>query len=199
MTSKCCDHCHGPLPVLARAHAQFCSGKCRTAACRARQNADDPVPAALTRRRQWVRHSDRKVPLTAGARPVLASSTDASTWSTYRAAARSTAGVGVGFVLTGADPIMCIDLDHAIVDGVLQPWARRIVASVPATYIEISPSGTGLHIWGTGSVGRGRKIRRGEQAVEVYDRGRYMTVTRRPFEGAPSKLADLSKVVADLL
>lgn len=200
MTSTRCDHCHGPLPVLARTHALYCSGKCRTAACRARQNAGDPVPAALARRRQWVRHTDRKVPLTAGrTRAAVASSTDASTWSTYRAAARSTAGVGVGFVLTGADPIVCIDLDHAIVDGVLQPWARRIVASAPATYIEVSPSGTGLHIWGTGVVGRGRRIRRSQSAVEVYDRGRYMTVTRRPFEGAPSKLADLSKVVADLL
>lgn len=200
MTSTRCDHCHGPLPVLARAHAQFCSGKCRTAACRARQKADDPVPAALTRRRQWVRHTDRKVPLSVnGPRPAAASSTDASTWSTYRTAARSTAGAGLGFVLTGADPMVCIDLDHAIAGGVLQPWARRIVDSAPATYIEVSPSGTGLHIWGTGTVGRGRRIRRGGSAVEVYDRGRYITVTRRPFEGAPSTLADLSKVVADLL
>jgi primase-polymerase (primpol)-like protein len=63
----------------------------------------------------------------------------------------------------------------------------------------VSPSGTGLHIWGFGSVGQGRRIRRGESSVEVYDRGRYITVTRQPFGKAPSKLADLSKVIADLL
>lgn len=94
---------------------------------------------------------------------------------------------------------MCIDLDHAMRDGELLPWARNIVDRLPASYIEVSPSGTGLHIWGTGEVGRGRKVRRGEVAIEVYDRARYITVTRQPFEDAPSKLADLSKVIADLL
>jgi len=33
----------------------------------------------------------------------------------------------------------------------------------------------------------------------VYDRGRYITVTGDPFEGAPSSLADISQVIADLL
>lgn len=105
----------------------------------------------------------------------------------------------MGFVLDWADRLVCIDLDHALLDGELRPWARRIVDQVPETYIEVSPSGTGLHIWGFGSVERGRRIRRGDSAVEVYDRGRYITVTRKPFEDAPSKLADLSKVIADLL
>jgi primase-polymerase (primpol)-like protein len=104
----------------------------------------------------------------------------------------------MGFVLTAEDRIVCIDLDHALVDGELLPWARRIVDGLPATYIEVSPSGTGLHIWGFGSVGRGRRMRDGEASVEVYDRGRYITVTRRPFEDAPSKLADLSEVIANL-
>lgn len=42
-------------------------------------------------------------------------------------------------------------------------------------------------------------MRHGESSVEVYDRGRYITVTRKPFEGAPSELADLSRVIDDLL
>jgi primase-polymerase (primpol)-like protein len=154
----------------------------------------------MTRRRQWVRHTNRKVPLSVvGSKVRPASSTDPETWSTYSQASRSTAGAGVGFVLSSMDRLVCIDLDHALGDGQLEPWARRIVDSAPATYIEVSPSGTGLHIWGVGSVGRGRRIRRGPAAIEVYDRGRYVTVTRKPFEGAPSKLADLSQVVADLL
>jgi primase-polymerase (primpol)-like protein len=105
----------------------------------------------------------------------------------------------MGFVLTGGDRLMCIDLDHALIDGELRPWARAIVDRMPRTYIEVSPSGSGLHIWGRGSLERGRKIRRGETAIELYDRGRYITVTREPFEDAPSELADLSGVVADLL
>lgn len=170
------------------------------AAHRARQRQSDPVPAAMTRRRQWVRYSDRKVPLSARSpKRSAASSTDPETWSSYSAAKRSTAGAGVGFVLSSVDRLVCIDLDHALVDGVLAGWAREIVARVPRTYIEVSPSGTGLHVWGYGSVGRGRRIRRGESCVEVYDRGRYITVTGKPFEGAPSSLADLSQVIADLL
>lgn len=154
----------------------------------------------MTRRPQWVRYSSRKVPLSVrGSRVTAASSTNPGTWATYSAARRSTAGAGPGFVLTASDDLVCIDLDHALRDGVLLPWARRIVDGLPATYIEVSPSGTGLHVWGRGRVGQGRRIRRGEAAVEVYDRGRYITVTACPFEGAPSKLADLSRVIADLV
>lgn len=154
----------------------------------------------MTHRRQWVRHTDRKVPLTGVPGPVRpASSTDASTWCTYRQALRSPAGVGVGFVLTGADRMVCIDLDHALVDGELTPWARAIVERMPETYIEVSPSGEGLHVWGYGALECGRKIRRGAAAIELYDRGRFITVTHRPFENAPPKLADLSKAVAELL
>lgn len=154
----------------------------------------------MTRRAQWVRHTDRKVPLSVvGPKVRPASSTDPDTWSSYSKVCRSSAGTGVGFVLSWADRLVCIDLDHAILDGELRPWARRIVERLPETYIEVSPSGTGLHIWGFGTVGQGRRIRRGESSVEVYDRGRYITVTREPFEGAPSRLADLTRVIADLL
>ncbi|MFE4857371.1 DNA primase [Streptomyces sp. NPDC056670] len=200
MKTRRCEHCREHLGVRHAHNARFCSGRCRNAAYVERKRAADPLPVAMTRRRQWVRHTDRKVPLSvAGRRASLASSTDSSTWCTYKAADRSAVGAGLGFVLTGEDQLVCIDLDHALVDGELLPWAREIVEGLPATYVEVSPSGTGLHCWGYGCVGRGRKLRQGEKAVEVYDRGRYITVTRRPFEGAPSKLADLSKVIADLL
>lgn len=200
MKTRGCEHCREHLGARHAHNARFCSGRCRTAACRGRQRATDPLPDGMTRRRQWVRRSSRKVPLSVvAAKVVPASSTDPATWSTYRTADRSTAGAGLGFVLSADDRLVCIDLDHAVVDGVLAPWARSIVDRAPGTYIEVSPSGTGLHIWGHGTVGRGRRLRRGVTAVEVYDRGRYITVTREPFEDAPSTLADLSKVIADLL
>lgn len=200
MTTKRCEHCRGPLGARHAHNARFCSGRCRTAACRKRQQAADPIPAAMKRRHQWVRHTDRKVPLSVRAgKPTAASSTAPETWATYRTARRSTAGAGLGFVLSPDDRLACIDLDHALVDGELLPWAREIVNRLPETYIEVSPSGQGLHIWGYGTVGRGRRIRRGEAAIEVYDRERYICMTRKPFEDAPSILADLSKVIAGLL
>ncbi|MFH8531500.1 DNA primase [Streptomyces tendae] len=200
MTTKRCEYCREHLGARHAHNARFCSGRCRMAAHRARQRQTDPVPAAMARRQQWVRYSDRKVPLSVrGPKRAPASSTDPETWSSYSQARRSTSGVGLGFVLSPFDRLVCIDLDHALTDGVLAPWARAIVDQVPSTYIEVSPSGSGLHIWGYGSVGRGRRIRRSGTAVEVYDRGRYMTVTGRPFEKAPSVLADLSQVIDDLL
>ncbi|MER7794893.1 DNA primase [Streptomyces sp. NPDC097640] len=200
MKTKRCEKCREPLSARHAHNARFCSGRCRMAAHRAARKQVDPVPSAMTRRRQWVRRANRKVPLSVtGLKVRPASSTDPETWASYSAATRSTAGVGLGFVLSSVDRLVCIDLDHALLEGELRPWARRIVDSVPATYIEVSPSGTGLHIWGFGSVGRGRRMRHGEASVEVYDRGRYITVTREPFENAPSTLTDLSRVIADLL
>ncbi|MFF3928270.1 DNA primase [Streptomyces hirsutus] len=200
MKTKRCEKCREPLGARHAHNARFCSGRCRMAAHRAARREADPLPSAMTRRRQWVRHTDRKVPLSVvGSKVRPASSTDPETWGSYSAATRSTAGVGVGFVLSYLDRLVCIDLDHALVDGQLRPWARRIINGLPETYVEVSPSGTGLHIWGFGSLERGRRIRRGESAIEVYDRGRYITVTRKPFGDAPSKLADLTRVIADLL
>lgn len=198
--TKRCEHCRNRLGARHAHNARYCSGRCRTAACRKRQQTADPIPAEMRRRRQWVRHTGRKVPLSVVAGKVTAaSSTVPETWASYRTAVRSSAGTGIGFVLSAEDRLVCIDLDHAIEAGQLMPWAREIVDRLPETYIEVSPSGRGIHVWGYGEVGRGRRIRCGEVAVELYDRDRYICMTRERFEGAPSRLADLSKVIVDLL
>lgn len=134
------------------------------------------------------------MPLTVAGRN--ASSTDQATWSSYAVAKRSNVGVGLGFVL--GDGVGCIDLDHCFIGGVLVGWAREIVDSCPETYMEVSPSGDGLHIWGLLPERGGRKIRDGVRNVEFYSVGRYITVTGRRFGGA-SLLADLSGVVASVV
>jgi primase-polymerase (primpol)-like protein len=140
-----------------------------------------------------VRYSARKVPLTTTGR--AASSTNPGTWTTYSEAAASKAGVGVGFVLNG-DGLACLDLDHCLEDGKPTPAARRFLYKLPRTYIEVSPSGTGLHVWGFAEVPTGRHVTVDGLSVEVYGRGRYLTVTGEPFAVAP--LADLSAVVANI-
>lgn len=147
-------------------------------------------PDAMTSVDRWIRHR-AKVPLTV--RNYGASSTNPATWSTFDVANSSSVGDGLGFVLTG-DGIACIDLDHCIVDGVLQDWAQDIVAQCRGTYIEVSMSGTGLHIFGYATVGTGRR----RDGVEVYDRGRYIAVTGRRWRRAPVNLVDISCVVASL-
>lgn len=126
-----------------------------------------------------------------------ASSTQPFTWATYQAAVDSLHGVGLGFVLNG-DGIVCIDLDGCIDGGGrLAPWAAEILAKCPPTFVEVSPSGRGLHLWGWGAVETGRVIRDGRK-VEVYGTGRYICVTGRRFRDAPTELGDLSGVLASL-
>ena len=136
------------------------------------------------------------MPLTVSGRP--ASSTDRSTWCSYRQAKASKVGAGVGFVLDG-DGIVCLDIDHCIDEaGSVAAWAQRILDRVPATYVEVSPSGSGLHVFGFGDVAHGRRVRVEGGTVEVYGWGRYIAVTGRRHDGAPARLADISEAVASL-
>jgi primase-polymerase (primpol)-like protein len=132
---------------------------------------------------------------TAGA---AASSTDPSTWCGYRQAKDSKVGAGLGFVLDG-DGIVCLDIDHCVDDhGRVASWAQRVLDRIPATYIEVSLSGRGLHVFGYGEVERGRKVRIDGGVVEVYGWGRYIAVTGDRFGSSPAKLADISEVLTSL-
>lgn len=192
-----CERCLGDMPLLARADARFCSNACRQAAYRARKRETQErlageqaarVPAELTSRARWVRYSSRKVPLRTDGR--FAAVNDPSSWSDYASAAAASCGEGVGFVLTAGDGILVVDLDHAVQDGRVLPWAQAIIDRLPATYMERGRSGTGLHLWFRGTADHGRRIRRGEQAIEVYADRRYMIVGDR-VPGTPLDLAEL--------
>ncbi|MEU1663563.1 bifunctional DNA primase/polymerase [Streptomyces sparsogenes] len=192
-----CERCGGPLPITARADARYCSAACRQAAYRERCRVERErvtteqaarVPAELTSRARWVRYSSRKVPLRTDGR--FASVDDPSSWSDFAAAAGASAGEGVGFVLTAGDGIVVVDLDHAVEDGRVLPWAQRIVDALPTTYMERGRSDGGLHLWFRGAVPHGRRIRAGEMAVEIYSDRRYMIVGDR-VPGTPLELAEL--------
>lgn len=203
-----CDRCAGPLPLLSRAGARFCSSPCRQASYRARRAAEQQrvaseqaarVPTELTGRARWVRYSSRKVPLRVDGR--FASVNDPSSWSDFETASAAKAGQGFGFVLTASDRVLVVDLDHAVVDGQVLPWAQRIVDALPPTFMERGHSGTGLHLWFRGEVPAGRRIRKNELAVEVYSDRRYIIVGDR-VSGTPLELAELPNaagVIASLV
>lgn len=156
------------------------------------------IPAEMRERRRWVRRDENKIPLMArsGRR---ASPTAPGTWAKHDVAVGSSHGVGLGYVLRQGDGIVCIDLDHCVrPDGSLEPWASTIVDRAPGTYIETSPSGTGLHLWGHGELARGRRIRRDDGAnIEVYGTGRYIALGER-WQSSPLELADLSPLIKEL-
>lgn len=169
---------------LPREGAKFCTSKCRVYSFRAAKRSG--LPVEMTSRDRWMRRSALKRPITV--RGKSASSTDPRTWSPYVAAVASPVGAGLGFAL--GDGIGCIDLDHCLDGAVLQPWAAEIVAANPNTYIEVSMSGTGLHIFGLIAEAPGRKLRDGRN-IEVYSQGRYIAVTGDSFGKAPVALAEL--------
>jgi putative DNA primase/helicase len=97
---------------------------------------------------------------------------------------------GIGFCFSKEDGLAGIDLDHCFDSGgALLDWASEILDQFHQSYIELSPSGDGLHIWCYGKAVRaGRRIvlskERGvEEAIEIYDStsNRYFTVTGKPF------------------
>jgi biotin operon repressor len=174
------------------------------------RKALENAPEQLKQINQWVNWSRiwnedkekfNKPPMKASGRN--GSSTDEATWTTLEKslAAFCREGVyvdnsgkkhrvtldGVGFAGLGRTPYTGIDLDHCIdpKTGEINPAAKKIV-EIFDSYTEITPSGVGLRIWieadksPTWSANKSS-----ETEIEVYDKGRFFTVTGRHLEGTP--------------
>ena len=179
--------------MTVRVDALYCTTRCRVAGNRRKAREAATFPVELISRARFVRWDLRqrnakatKVPLTVSGR--AASSTDPSTWVSFERASASAVGRGLGFVL--GEGIGCIDLDDALVDGVVAPWAQAVLDANPDTFVEVSQSGSGLHVFGLLAEGPGRKIRDGRN-IEWYSVGRYIALTGARFGAAPSRLAAL--------
>ncbi|MGB6451007.1 MAG: hypothetical protein WBE92_09670 [Steroidobacteraceae bacterium] len=152
------------------------------------------IPAELLERPIWLLHDERKVPIYARGiqrHGVLDSPEDRAQLVMFAAAAaalpRVRRAVGLGLALgavPGEDIISGIDLDHCYTDGVLDPRVIDLMGAA-ASYAERSPSGTGVHIIGTGDIGTTRT-----PGLEIYSGQRYFTVTGARLNQAG--LADLS-------
>jgi putative DNA primase/helicase len=153
----------------------------------------DAIPSELTALPQWVvwrytwledRQKWDKPPLRVR-NGNEASSTNSTTWGTFEDAlwTYETGLVdGIGFVFATKTGLVGIDLDHCrdVKAGVIDPWALEIIDRFD-TYTELSPSGTGVHLFAAGTLpGKGLKTPRGE----MYDSGRYFTVTGHRLEGS---------------
>lgn len=151
------------------------------------------IPEELKTIPRWVCCTADKLPI-CPRNGDAASSTDPGTWSDYATAAGAVTRLGcrgIGFVLGGG--IAGIDIDHCIdpETGVVAQAALAIVESMHS-YTEISPSGTGLHIlWrGTKAGPSCRKALAPGMGLEMYDGGRYFTVTGRSWHDPPLPLAE---------
>ncbi len=133
-------------------------------------------------------------------------SNDSRTWTTWENAvaavehfADTIRPQGLGFVLSQDDPFFCVDIDDCRNrdTGELTAEAREIIATFD-TYTEVSPSGTGVKLYG-----RGKKIiarvRKAGCHVEVFDDKRFLALTGSRLEGSPTELRDCQKELDALL
>ena len=89
---------------------------------------------------------------------------------------------GLTFAVTEQDPFVVIDFDHCISNGVIHSdamnWIRKL-----GGYVEISPSGTGVHIILRGvKPGDRCTNKKGEYEIEVYEKARFITITGHVIE-----------------
>ncbi|MDX5895288.1 DUF3987 domain-containing protein [Rubrobacter radiotolerans] len=164
---------------------------------KAARPAEGTKPTSMKELKQWVcwRQEERggkptKVPYSphSGCR---ARCDDPTTWGTLdqgRETKRKDGYDGVGFVFTDSDPFCGVDLDGCVnpETGEIEPWAMRIVEELDS-YAEFSPSGAGLHVLVRARLPEGG---RRKDHVEMYDRGRFFTVTGRHLPGTPRGIED---------
>ena len=195
-----CYHCETPLiqPKTGR-RRRFCNGACRVANHRLREQlkpVPHPVPAALLGRDRWVLHR-RKRPMAVGG--WWASINDSSVWVSYQEAQDAfkdpqVRADGVGFILNG-DGIVCLDLDGCVVDGVIDPLAQAFIDALGTSYVEFSPSGQGLHVWGFSDLERGKVLAGGALKVEMYPNGRFITWTGDVVQDAPLSVLNVANAL----
>lgn len=86
-------------------------------------------------------------------------------------------GLGVGFVFTDNDPFFFLDIDKCLQDdGIWSPLATSLCAQFQGAAVEISQSGRGLHIFGTGQP-PAHSCKNQAHGLELYTQDRFVALT----------------------
>lgn len=119
-----------------------------------------------------------------------AKSNDPETWSDFDTVSGyhenpDTDTAGVGFMFDPEATVVGVDLDDVrdVETGSPDPEAKKIVNTLDS-FTEVSPSGTGYHVYLHGVLPSEGKRRSGD--IEMYDSGRFFTVTGHHAEGTPT-------------
>lgn len=149
------------------------------------------IPPALAAFRHFVLHDADKRPLSPHTGRV-ADPHDPTQWvdgpTVLQAMARH-AAAGIGFVFTVDCGLFFLDIDHALQpDGQWSALAVDLCQRFAGCYVEVSRSGTGLHIIGsTGPIVH--PCRNQAAGLELYTSGRYCALTGLHAQGDPLRPA----------
>jgi primase-polymerase (primpol)-like protein len=134
-----------------------------------------------------------------------AKSNDPESWGTFEEAlafAEHFQLSGIGFNLSATDGITGIDLDHVIQpDGSYTPNALPLIEQlIRHTYVEVSPSGTGLRAWGFGKPQRSGKCIGTDKWLEIYSHpsNRYLTLTGNAVAGCQPDIGPIQPLLDQL-
>jgi len=159
---------------------------------------DLSIPTQLVNESQWVCWEEvktdgrkRKMPRVPDGSGNPASTSDPSTWASFNEAlnaCQQRKGVGIGFVLTEDDPYLAVDFDDVRDpdSGETEDWVLEAVDRWDA-YAEVSPSGTGAHVWLKDVTEPDWWV--DTDHIEVYDSGQYITVTDDHFSDTPTRVS----------
>lgn len=129
----------------------------------------------------------------------LASSTNPKDWGSYeQALAAATSGAGVGFVFTERDPFWFLDIDGAWSGTSWSSTALEICAALPGAAMEVSQSGTGLHLIGSGAPPADHANKNTPLHLELYTKERFVALTGTNAQGnaATDLTAPLAAIAA---
>lgn len=124
-----------------------------------------------------------------------ASSTNPTTWTDFLTAQKAYENGnfdGIGFVFTGDDDLVGVDVDDCRdpTTGELSDFAQQIVDNVKG-YCEVSPSGTGIKIFTRAELQNAHVDH--SIGLEVYAKSRYFTITGHHLQGdLPNEPQDLT-------
>lgn len=166
----------------------------------------EAIPTDLQSVPQWVCWTERerggkqtKVPLWPETQS-FASVRDSGTWTSFNEAVETASAedsvAGIGFVFTEGDPFVGVDLDDCRdpETGDPEPWASEIIDQLDS-FSEVSPSGTGYHVYVRGDLPDGGN-RSGN--IECYEAARFFTVTGKRVPGTPMAINERSEALADV-
>jgi hypothetical protein len=185
------------IPQNGAPHNSASSGNQTPPKPRALAVQADDIPIALRRRNQWLTWRYEYRPDRNASKPwtkppfqvngSYAKTTDPQTWTSFDQVLEEVAHFdGIGFAFSEQDPYVGVDLDHCRdpLDGSIEPWVQDIIERLDS-YTEVTPSGTGIRIIIEGQLPPGGR-KKGD--FEVYQTGRFETITGHHLEGTPLEI-----------